>query len=686
MLDFSGINSYIDNAVKELENFDAPVYGFEPVGIQKWVESSHYLNLGGSPGSFGKLYSTWMDELIGIFGDEYTLYIPYDEIIYIACAGVGKSFVSSIIMSYLVYRDLVIKNFRHFIGLADRSTLAYLNTCITATQAKDIVFGEIVNRIETCPWFQKQYRKNPESNSKIEIEKLNNITNKWENTKHLIFPGSSSDKVPIGYSIRCGIIDEINYYQYTVESKRKGMREWDAAQEVYDNFLKRFRSRGNANFQKTSFLCAITTSRYKDSFAERKEEEALKDNRIRFKRFDVLTVKKELFQGEDFFKVDIETNQIVEQKDTIDFTAQTDTNGILKIAKKWKYVGNNVDDAIQYLVDFQSRLLKVPMRFFSDFQKDFIKNVREVLALPVKAISPFLTDKGILNANCNLAREHPITPDGKFKSWFVGDKNTRYFGHVDLSENRCATGFCISHWDVILNKVVLDLILQILANQQDVKYFGETVVFSFNNEIDVEAVESLIIEISKRGFNFGLITFDQFQSLHSRQSLQKFGLNVEKKSVIRDKSNFTNVKELLFRGQLDYYNYTPFMNELRSAEEDRDKVVAGAEGRIDTFEAVAGSVRNTLESLGGIISIPQPILASKVYGITDIKAKIVNPIQEEHIEEEYTVGNKVNANTSLLGEYGFKQRNKMKAANIVIPVAFSKSPSGFSNRQFSRGR
>ncbi len=75
-----------------------------------------------------------------------------------------------------------------------------------------------------------------------------------------MFPGASSEKAPIGYTMRGGILDEVNFFQYTLESSRKGMKLYDAAENVYSTFKERIEQRGNKHFRSSALLLSITTA------------------------------------------------------------------------------------------------------------------------------------------------------------------------------------------------------------------------------------------------------------------------------------------------------------------------------------------------------------------------------------------------------------------------------------------
>ena len=608
-LNFDVLAKKIDDYVKEIENPESLIYDYTPVSIKEFVEGKQYLNINNSPFANGKIHTPWMDELITLFGDNYTFELPYREVVYIASSGVGKSFISGIILSYLSYRDLIIRNLRRCLGLSKNTLLMLMGVSITATHANKIVFGELLNRITTSQWFNRNYRKKPDIDSELRFQKYDNQKNGWKDTRYLAFSGANTETAPIGFTMRGCILDEVNFYQYTLESKRKGMKVYDAAENVYTAFKERIEQRGNANFRNSSLMVSVTTARFFDSFAEKKELEALTNKKIYFKRFSLLDMKPVsyfmLIDTPNFY-VHIEEQQIIEEQEFLYFTQQTVTiEQLLEKANRAGFVGKSVDEAGEYLASFCLSLKKVPGEFRKRFEKDFSKACREILSISVRAISPLFFDIREIGLVCNNERISPLDERGEFRDSFFGRRGINYFGHLDLSENTCAAGLCIGHYDIENKSIYIDLILQILASDYGVVHnLQDVMVLSKGGEVDIEAVERLIVEIKQRGFNFELFTTDQFQSLGTRQFLDDHDIPTEKKSVIRDVTNFLNIKYLIQHRKLDFYNHSIFLEELVSAERQKDNKISTTVGHIDVFEAVAGCTRNILTSIGGIDKLP----------------------------------------------------------------------------------
>jgi len=122
------------------------------------------------------------------------------KFLYIAGIGSGKSYVSSMAIVYIIHRLLCLRNPQKYFKFAKGTKIAFVNISKSFSQAKDIVFGEIKNRIDNNQWFQNFYPSDPRIKSKIRMPK--NI---------FILPLGSNEESPLGYNIFGSVIDEASF-------------------------------------------------------------------------------------------------------------------------------------------------------------------------------------------------------------------------------------------------------------------------------------------------------------------------------------------------------------------------------------------------------------------------------------------------------------------------------------------
>lgn len=188
-----------------------------------------------------------------------------------------NSFLASKAIEFIIYNLLCLKNPQKFFHFARGTRIAFVNISRSFTQAKDVVFGEIKNRIDNNPWFQKYYPPDSRIKSKIRLPK-----------SIFILPLGSNEESPLGYNIFGAVIDEASFHTATADK--------DYAEESYNQIKKRIRSR----FLDRGRLFIITSPKYIYDFAEKKFADD--DNPKLYKRRTPLweAMPEELFSGKKF--------------------------------------------------------------------------------------------------------------------------------------------------------------------------------------------------------------------------------------------------------------------------------------------------------------------------------------------------------------------------------------------------
>ncbi|MDP8258837.1 MAG: hypothetical protein P9L90_05400 [Candidatus Aadella gelida] len=214
-------------------------YEHRVVDVRTFIDSPEYLN------AEKECWSSIKDDLEELFAGDYT------EAVFCEGIGAGKSFKSSIIMAYLVYKTLCLRNPQDVLGLAKDSQICFINMSVRADQSKRVVFNEIKGRIDNSPWFRTKYP--PDSNIKSELRFPKGVT---------VFPGNSRETFPLGLNILGGVMDEAAWYTET--------KDHDVAEEIFNALHNRIKNR----FGDRGLLVIISSPRYVDDFIEKKMSEA----------------------------------------------------------------------------------------------------------------------------------------------------------------------------------------------------------------------------------------------------------------------------------------------------------------------------------------------------------------------------------------------------------------------------
>lgn len=231
-----------------------PEYEEAPVSIKTFINNEDYQN------ARDECWKPIKEDLAELFKgyDNPRMEWYYNEAVFDEGIGGGKSFKASEIITYLLYRTLIIKNPQKFFHMARGSQIYFMNMSIRGDQARKVVFGEIVQRVANSPWFKRKgYLPNPNIKSELQFPK--NIT---------VVPGNSKETFPLGFNLLGAVMDEAAFYTET--------ESHDVAEEMFNALFARIKNR----FGFKGMLVMISSPRYVDDFIEKKMEEAKTNKRI----------------------------------------------------------------------------------------------------------------------------------------------------------------------------------------------------------------------------------------------------------------------------------------------------------------------------------------------------------------------------------------------------------------------
>jgi len=235
------------------------LYEQPPAPVEEFVTSPLYLNLG------DRVYPVVLRTLQELFSG------PYTEAALCWGIGSGKSFFSSLAISYLVHRALCLRDPQAHYGLAPGSIIAFLNMGASAPQAQRVVFSEIRNRIAGSPWFRNFCG-----------DRLKILSGEIRFPKNIVVvTGSSAETAPLGYNLLGAVLDEAAWLTETADGRH------DAAEEIYHALQRRIRSR----FFDQGLLVLISSPRHAGDFIERKLAEAESNPRLYASRKALWEVK-----------------------------------------------------------------------------------------------------------------------------------------------------------------------------------------------------------------------------------------------------------------------------------------------------------------------------------------------------------------------------------------------------------
>lgn len=513
---------------------DETIWEEEPVDIRTFIESPLYLD------AKKYTYPIVIHDLENIFKDGYT------EAVLMEGIGSGKSHTSSIAITYMIYRTLCLRNPQRYYKLSPESKIAFMNMSTSATQARKVVFERISSMVQNCKWFARRgYLPNPNKTSELEFPK-----------SIYVLPGSSSETAPLGFDILGAVMDEAAFMTDTKVSGKASAENGihDVAEEVFNAMKRRIESR----FLNHGLIIIISSPRYKGDFISRKYEEAKENKEIYARRRATFDCKPKDFYGGRRFVIDLRNKTILKnEKDDLII----------------------VDDSNKFYKQDEN-LITIPIEHLMSFKRNFVKQLRDLCAIASRAVDPYIINYGYWKEIADTSSlRHPFH-DGRFEDWFRGQGQISAV-HVDLGTGkvgRCACGIALACIDPL--------------NSEKISVpFMEAIRAPEGGEVDFSKVREVIVTLRDLGFDIRYVTFDGWNSIDSRQILEKLGFNVEYLSLDRTLEPYETFKESVNLGKVDFYNHEVFLDEVEGLELIEGKKVEHApDGTKDVTDAVAGAV------------------------------------------------------------------------------------------------
>jgi len=271
-------------------------------------------------------------------------------------------------------------------------------------------------------------------------------------------------------------------------------------------------------------------------------------------------------------------------------------------------------------------ILRVPKSLRKSANQNIENFIRDIACYPRTGIRPFIRRRVKINESIKTFK-NPFNPGTmKFDSDFKCNNSFRRFMHIDLAKNRDAVGISMSHVPYFVDREDLGVFdgrtRRVKAPVVKIDFWGRIAVRK-GEEIVLGDIRELVYELSRRGFYFGLITFDRFQSLDSIQILKSYGyvcanLSVDRTAYIlkvtQNKDGYVRIstegghnyaqsclRDLLYDDRLlvpathFHYDRDWFVEECKQAQETKTgKVDHPPKGTIDVMQSVAGSVTNCI--------------------------------------------------------------------------------------------
>lgn len=466
-----------------------------------------------------------LEEIIGkkVKADRIT---AYAKAIFTGAIGIGKTTIASIVLPYLAHWVLCLKDPQGFFNLLPGSRIAFMQMSTSGKQAKEVVFGDIKARVEYSPWFQQKHPFDPKFKNQLRFDK-----EVW------ILPGDSEETTFEGYNILGGILDEADSHQVT-DTK-------DYAEQGYTTISSRVASR----FQDRGFVLIIGQMKRANGFAARKYKEFKRDPEAYAVRMTIW----ESFGWDQYLAPDGSRDS---------FWYDSDRNEI-------------VPEGTAIMVG-SDNLIEVPNMYKQEFINNPTKALRDLAGIPPATGSPFISlvykitearDRWHLLydvKNGPIEKPHKYLPD--IADWFQAPDRVKRACHIDMaySASGDGLGLAMGHVHEMIEIegetkpfIVYDLVCRVHAPE--------------GREIFLGDIRRIIYDLrGDRHFKIDVVTMDGFQSVDTRQQLERRKIFTEIVSVDKQTAPYEDLREAIYENRIAFPKY---MVRLRDDDTELTEIV-----------------------------------------------------------------------------------------------------------------
>lgn len=503
----------------------------------------------------------------------------YNGATLMGATGTAKSTISMISTMYHTYLLSCMKNPQAWYGLPKNTSIVFAIMAAKPHVMKKVIYVPMRKYITQMPYFQKHMMPDKTIESEmLFIEK--NIR---------IVPAGGDEDAILGEAIVGGIVDEINFMNVVLRSKkaevtsgRAGM--YDQAEQVHSTMVRRKRGRFTRSGPMIGIVFASSSTRYKGDFTDK--QKAMVDNG---------TLKSEYVYNRRQFDV---------------VPKERFTTGTFRFM-----IGNGQQHECRVLRDDETSpegawIIEIPREYLDDFIKKPYDAMRDVLGISNNALSPFIKmrhkvsdcieDGKEYGLTSFLLRDHVILgehgmPQIKSDHYCMNPSRPRYV-HIDLSRNGDRCGIAMVRFEGMREVARSNGVRELLP--VGVVEMACTITPDANNEIDVAEVRAFVKHLKdKYGYPIKAVTYDNVDSRESIQQWRKSGMRAGQLSVDRGDAHYKQFRDAMYDQRVYLPDDELLTTEILELEydEDKNKIDHPVKGTKDCADAVCGAYCSMLE-------------------------------------------------------------------------------------------
>lgn len=573
---------YVTAIERKIVHGDDALYKFlshleqAPVSIETFIDSEEFMGA-----TDLDVWPVVREAIIGINknwwkGEEHG---AIKEAVLAGATSTAKSTLAMVTTLYHLHILGCLKQPQAVYGLPKTTTIVFPIMAAKPHVTKKVVYRPIRKWFEEIPWFQKHLRFDQLVESELDI-KDKNIR---------VAVGGADEDTILGEAIIGGIIDEINFMNIVMRSKkveatsgRSGL--YDQAKNIYEAMVGRKKGRFITKGPCIGIVIVSSSTRYAGDFTDKRIEQVAETKEkgvyvYRKKQYEVWP--KDRYSGKTF--------RLLVGND-----AMMDTRVL------------NDDEK----VPDGALVLDVPIEYKDDFLKNPHRYLRDVIGMSTTSIHPFIRRRFTVLDCIQRGKEEGVEsflekdnvilgrdgmPRVKKGHYCLNPSRPRYV-HIDLALTGDRVGIAMVRFDGLMTVTRDGGMIEKLP--ECTVELACSIEPDANSEIQIAEVRMWVKSLRDAyGYPIKIVTYDSPLSVESRQQWKKEGAKTGYVSVDRTSVPYKQLRDAFSDGRIKMYEQPVLVEELFGLEydTDKDKVDHPINGSKDVADAVCGAYTTLLE-------------------------------------------------------------------------------------------
>jgi hypothetical protein len=511
------------------------------------------------------------------------------EALLMGATSTGKTTIGMVTTLYHVHILGCLKQPQAVYGLPKTTSIVFPIMAAKPHVTKKVVYQPLRKMVEDIPWFQQHMPLDRLIESEILFSEKN---------VRIAMGGADADSI-LGEAVIAGIIDEINFMNIVLKSKKAEVSSgraglYDQATTIYEAMTRRKKSRFITKGPQIGVVMVSSSTRYKGDFTDRRKDHVEKTGETGVyvynkKQYEVWP--KDRYTGETFRFL----------------------------------IGNDVLSDSRVLGDNEqvpegARVELVPVEYKADFVRNPHDAMRDVIGASTSSVSPFFRRRFKILECITAGEEEGLEsflvkdsvilgvdgmPAVKKGHYCTNPSRPRYV-HVDLSLTGDRVGVAMLRFDG-LRKVERE----VRKDKEGIEEGGMiemmpecsvelacTIEPDSQNEIQIAEVRIWVQTLRDHyGYPIKVVTYDGFMSVESRQQWKKQGMKTGLVSVDKTSTPYKQLRDAISDTRIKMFRSDVLVAELFDLEYDevKDKVDHMVNGSKDLADAVCGAYTTLVE-------------------------------------------------------------------------------------------